>query len=95
MNNTAIIWSQGNPGALSFLVQLSRQDEETIQVICECLEINYKIRGSNIYVLWSDLCGRDMEKVKQLCENCPGEILTNACYRQDYSGKELVNQYFK
>ncbi|MCC4228408.1 hypothetical protein [Zunongwangia profunda] len=95
MNELAIQWSQGNHGALAFLMELSRQDEETAQVIGQCLMINYKIRGANLYVLWSDLCDRNIEKVKQLCENCPGDILTDACSRQDYSGKELINQYFK
>jgi len=95
MNNSVIIWAEGNPGALSFLMEISREDEETTQLISDCLLTNYKIRGAKLYVLWSDLCDRDMEKVKQLCENCPGVILTDACSRQDYSGKELVNQYFK
>lgn len=91
---TALEWAKGNPGAMSFLMELNRQDEETVKVITECLVRNYKIRGTNLYVLYSDLCNRDLEKVKELCENCPDAILTDACSRQDYSGKELVTQYF-
>lgn len=91
---TALEWARGNPGAMSFLMELNREDEETVKVITECLVRNYKIRGAKLYVLWSDLCDCDIEKVKQLCENCPNGILTDACSRQDYSGKELVTQYF-
>jgi len=92
---TALEWAKGNPGAMSFLMELNRQDEETVKEITECLVRNYKIRGTNLYVLWSDLCDREMQKVRELCENCPDKILTDACSRQDYSGRELVNQYFK
>jgi len=92
---TALEWAKGNPGAMSFLMELNRQDEETAKVITECLVRNWRIRGTSLYVLWSDLCNQDIDKVRQLCENCPDQILAYACSRQDYSGRELVNQYFK
>lgn len=94
MKNFLIEWSQGNPGALSFLMSLTHP-ENTLQSlpIVKKLEEAKSIRGTNLYVLWSDLCNRDMEKVETLCKNCPTSILEDACNRQDYSGRELISNY--
>lgn len=51
------------------------------------------LRGTNIYVLWSDLCDKDMFRVAVLCASCPNDILEDACSRQDYSGRALVREY--
>ena len=59
------------------------------------LENLKSIRGPNLYVLWSDLCDRNLSLVAKLCENCPSDILEDACSRQDYSGKELIKNYIK
>jgi hypothetical protein len=53
------------------------------------------LRGTNLYVLWSDLCNKDIKLVSTLCQNCPKEILEDACNRQDYSGRELVAKYLQ
>jgi len=87
-------WSQGNPGALTFLMEFLKS-ENTIKgiVIMDKLQKAPSIRGANLYVLWSDLCDKDLDKVEQLCENCPTDILEDACSRQDYSGMDLVKNY--
>ena len=93
-----IKWSKGNPGALAFLMEVFLNPETDMVT---AITINNKIkacpslRGTNLYVLYSDLCGRDLKKVEFLCKNCPNDILEDACNRQDYSGRELVEEYFK
>lgn len=89
-----IQWSQGNQGALTFLMSIM-QPENAVKgiTIIQKLEEAKSIRGTNLYVLWADLCGRDMSKVETLCKNCPTDILEDACNRQDYSGRELVSKY--
>jgi hypothetical protein len=57
------------------------------------LEQTKSIRGTNLYVLWSDLCDKDLNKVEILCKNCPNDILEDACSRQDYSGINLIKEY--
>lgn len=87
-------YGQGNPGAMIFLMNLIAP--ENIQY---CLPIAVRLdqmpslRGTNLYVLWSDLCGRNISLVAKLCESCPNDILEDACSRQDYSGRELVSTY--
>lgn len=83
-------WSEGNPGAISFLMEMDRVDTG---VIVSTLEKLKSIRGTNLYVLWSDLCEKNMHKVEALCRHCLADILEDACGRQDYSGRELVSKY--
>lgn len=87
-------WSQGNPGALNFLMELlAPQNLEHALPIAMKLTESEKIRGTNLYVLYSDLCGENMANVAILCKNCPTDVLEDACSRQDYSGRKLVEQY--
>lgn len=90
-----IEWSQGNPGAMTFLMELIKPENAIfgLQITLK-LEEAKSIRGTNLYVLWSDLCNKDLVKVSLLCENCPIDILEDACNRQDYSGRKLVESYF-
>lgn len=92
--NQIIEWSQGNPGAISFLSSLidPKNIGDAVPIVIK-LEEAKSIRGTNLYVLWSDLCERDISKVKALCKNCPTNILEDACSRQDYSGRLLVAEY--
>ena len=87
-------YSQGNPGAMQFLVELF-SDENMLYAIPIGTAIHAipSLRGTNLYVLWSDLCYKDMATVSKLCKNCPHDILADACSRQDYSGRELVKNY--
>ena len=82
--------AKGNPGAPTFLIELLKigQDTPTLDKI-----ESSGIVGTDLYVLWSDLCGKDMEKVVHLVDKCPLDTLKDACSRQDYSGRELVAKY--
>jgi len=91
-----IEWSKGNPGALTFLMSLL--EPETLVAgthIILTLEKAKSIRGTNLYVLWSDLCNRDISKVEKLCKTCPVDILEDVCSRQDYSGRNIVAKYLE
>jgi hypothetical protein len=90
----AIELAQGNPGATVFVMEtLKPENTEYALPIAAKLDKIPSLRGTNLYVLWSDLCDRDMFKVALLCELCPDDILADACSRQDYSGRELVKPY--
>jgi len=84
--------SKGNPGALSCLMGLFTDNLIAGLTILPIIE-NLNIVGTDLYVFWSDLCGRDYEKMVKLCNDCPGDVLKDACSRQDYSGKDLVKKY--
>lgn len=55
--------------------------------------MEYGIVGTDLYVLFSDLCGKDPGKTVRLIRDCPKGILIDAASRQDYSGRELVKEY--
>ncbi len=94
--NKIIEWAAGNPGALNFLMTVFMNPNMSIAQACiinNALENYTTLRGTNINVLYSDICGRNMDKVVYLINKCPQDILENACSRQDYSGCELVAEY--
>lgn len=80
-----------NPGAMRFVSQMgSRSDtEEMIEKIRDLPSL----RGTNIYVLCSDICGGDLDLVHHLLDAVPREELEQACSKQDFSGKYLVQKY--
>lgn len=87
--------SEGNPGALTFIMECLKPENLTRAIpIFLRLEICPSIKGSNLYVLWNDLCDREIDKVTKLCSSmCPNDVLEDACSRQDRSGKSLVISY--
>lgn len=86
--------AEGNPGAMTFLQNCMAPDAGLTGLdIIFRLRTLKKIVGTDLYVLWSDLCNRDLNKVHALLIKCPEHILVEACSRQDYSGKELVKEY--
>lgn len=89
-----IEWSQGNGGAISFLTKMmNHKPAVSSLIICLKLEEAKSIRGTNLWVLYNDLCNQDMELVCKLCKLCPTAVLEDACNRQDYSGRNLVREY--
>ena len=91
-------WSEGNPGAIVFLSTVyldPNADLKNAIAIDSKLNKCKTIRGTNLHVLYSDLCDKDISKVVKLCKNCPDDVLEDACNRQDYSGIGLVKSYFE
>lgn len=91
-----ISMSKGNPGAMNCLIGMMTGDiMNSVHGLTILPKIEKcKIEGTDLYVLWSDLCDKDYKKMAELCKNCPDDILIDACSRQDYSGIELVKEYF-
>ena len=59
-------WSAGNPGAAAFLMNIYKQSDMIAFPILHKLEKLKSIRGTNLYVLYSDLCNKDMGNVLKL-----------------------------
>ena len=94
--NEVVEWSEGNPGALTFLMEtMAPGNDLGFQIIIPKLKKLTTIRGTNLYVLWSDICDKDIGKVAQVLTACPDEMLEDACSRQDYSGKKIIEDYLK
>ena len=93
--NQILQLSAGNPGAMDFLLKLTLGDiADNIAGLTILPKIEKcNIKGTDIYVLYSDLCNKDIQLVAKLCKNCPDDVLKDACSRQDYSGRELIKQY--
>jgi hypothetical protein len=85
--------SDGNPGAAVFLMAIF--NHMLGEIIFEKIEKLPSLRGTNLHVLWSDICDKDMFKVYLLLIECPSDILEDACSRQDRSGIALVKAYLK
>ena len=77
--------TDGNPGTMHFLTSL------TWELLNKVMDTN--IKGADLYVLWSDLSNKDSVVVEKLIDNCPLDVLQDACSRQDYSGRKLVAEY--
>ena len=87
-------WSDGNLGAAKFLVELMRPENQAVsQGIIAILKLATTIRGTNLYILWSDLGNKDLTLVEEICKQTPIEELEDACNRQDRSGVEIVKKY--
>ena len=94
--------AKGNPGACTCLCKLL---EYTFHDHCELpvhgvnvlrLLDKYGIYGTDIYVLWNDICDEDYFKVLELLSAVEigfldSATLCDACSRQDYSGKNLID----
>ena len=63
MQDILITMSDGNPGALTCMMQMIQTDPMALLDIL--LFDSIGIYGSKIYMLWNDCCDRDMEKFKQ------------------------------
>ena len=92
--------SDGNPGALNAIMQILEPNnidpDNSLGGFGVVLLLDtYGIYGTDIYVLYSDICGKDLAKTLAVLRACQfglfdSRVLADACHRQDYSGKELV-----
>jgi hypothetical protein len=91
--DVAVKMSEGNPGALTCIIELIHLTNDGIGSIL-ALDA-YGIYGTDIYILWSDICDRNVNKmVNVLVATQQGKlsssVLKDACSRQDYSGKKMI-----
>jgi len=95
--------SDGNPGAIVFMMGLMTGGEHqkidpqsalgALGVILSLDSLG--IYGTHMYVLFSDICGKDLVKLVTLLRAnqlgmISGDILYDISHRQDYSGKEIM-----
>jgi len=96
MNNLFNI-CQGNRGAMMFMMRLYTLNGENtmkhMNILSKIERCN--IKGSGLYVLYSDLGDRNIDTIELICNKVPDSVLTDACSRQDYSGRELIKPYLE
>lgn len=93
--------AKGNFGALNALMTLSNPTyvlfNESIEAINQLDTLG--IKGTDIYVLYSDICERNDTKTLELINatrngKLDPAVLIDACSRQDYSGKEIIEREY-
>lgn len=91
--------SEGNPGAVNALCSLIKESKSIFPYLNAFEYINeldkLGIYGTDIYVMWSDICKRDIAKMVDLLKITMRDankalLLKDACSRQDYSGLRLL-----
>lgn len=91
--------SEGNPGAMNACCLLIKEGGSvypygnSFEYIKDLDDLG--IYGTDIYVLWSDICQRDLAKMIAtlriaMKDADKAALLRNACGRQDYSGRKLL-----
>lgn len=92
----------GNIGAYNALVQIAEaaktvDPQSAMGSFGPLLTLDgLGIYGPDIYVLWSDLCGRDATKTIAVLRGVQlgivsGEILKSGCAQQDYSIRKMID----
>ena len=93
--------SDGNPGAMTAMMEMiqngERVDPDSFMGGFGCILSldTHGIYGTDIYVLHSDICDRDLSKTLAVLRSVQlgflhESTLKNACSRQDYSGKKMI-----
>lgn len=99
--SAAIKMCEGNPGAITALMEILKcakqvDPDDFMGGLGKILALDtLEIYGTNIYVLWNDICDRNTSKmIAVLRANQLGfisdQILKDACHRQDRSGREII-----
>lgn len=91
----------GNPGAINACCHLIKDGAHVYPYTdgCEYLITldTLGIYGTDIYILWSDICQRDLAKMIAMLriatrDPSKADLLKDACSRQDYSGRRLLQE---
>ena len=94
--------SGGNPGAMQAMMEMIEGGEKIdpdsfMGGFGAILSLDtHEIYGTDIYVLHSDICERELSKTLAVLRSVQlgflsGTLLKNACSRQDYSGKKMID----
>jgi len=91
----------GNPGAMDVLMKMTESSDIDPDAFMggmgKILSLDtLEIYGADIYVLHNDICDSNMVKTFAVLRAhqlgfVNGNVLRDACSRQDYSGKEMIN----
>lgn len=92
--------ADGNYGAMDALMKLLQSDhvdpDNLLGGIGVILNLDtLQIYGTDIYVLYSDICDKDIVKMIAVLRATQmgwfdSSVLKDACGRQDYSGRQMV-----
>ena len=91
--------ADGNPGAATALVELTKSDIDDDNIfgfVGVIMQLDsYGIYGTDIYILWSDICKRSIVRFQAVLRACqlglfPPHILIDAAHRQDGSGAAMI-----
>jgi hypothetical protein len=93
--------AEGNPGALTAMMQMFKatptvDPDDIFGGLGVLLSLDsFGIYGTDIYVLFSDICDRDAAKTIAVLRATQLGLFSNvkladACHRQDHSGREMV-----
>ena len=98
--SVVIKMSDGNPGAMDAVMRLLKPNNIDPDNILGGLGMvllmdTYGIYGTDIYVLYNDICDRNLPKMVAVLRATQmgmfsSNILKDACSRQDYSGRAMV-----
>jgi hypothetical protein len=87
------VLAEGNLGAATCLIAISRRAPDWIDYIIETLD-NCGVKGHRIWTMYADVCNQNEEKFIELMARCPEEILitvSTEINREEI--KKLVEQY--
>lgn len=78
--------SDGNPGCLSFLMDLASKDTMLFCSVALKLD-SAELYGSEVYMLWNDCCGRDTDKTVRMIKSLDNETLRSYVVDRGYGAK--------
>ena len=79
-----VVMSEGNPGAISVIAQMMQDPHSILDIIlCDSLDI----RGSKLYMLYNDCCGRNIAVFNRTLKMLRAGIFT---MEQIHSNLELI-----
>ena len=95
--------SNGNTGAMSAIMEMLKPENKDIDPdsfmggMMKVLSLDtLGIYGTDIYILYNDICERNMIKMFAVLRAhqlgfLSSSVLIDACHRQDRSGKEMID----
>lgn len=92
---------EGNPGAINACCCIIKEGAKVYPYVDGWEYIilldKLEIYGSDIYVLWNDICQRGTRKMTAALriakiDPAKADVLKDACHRQDYSGRKLLQE---
>lgn len=92
-NNWFITKSEGNPGALNALIRISMNTFGLHMKIFQHIDRLQSLKGTNIYILYSDICKNDVNLMLYLLDNMKDDDLEKAYSVQDRSGVKICQPF--
>jgi hypothetical protein len=85
----------GNPGSLTFLMSCMNPEAglRGVLILDFLTKKGKNIRGDDLYILYSDLGNKDINRILDITRKVPINILEDACSRQDYKGIDMIKEY--